>query len=262
MKIATLAIRLESFGVPLAQAVVLAGQTGAAAITFDAVGELAPHRLSQTGRREIRHLLSSRGLRLAAIGFPTRFGYDDVTRLDDRRQGTCAALKFAFELGAPLVINQLGKVPDSLETVPAQAMIDALRRIAEEGDRVGAHLSVRAGSQAPEKLSDFLKAISPYGLFVHLEPAALMVNGHPPADAARMLLDRVGSVQAKDAMRSLQHAAGFRELPVGRGEVDWKELRATLAEIDFRGPVIIEQEVGELDQRVEQITAAVRTLTQ
>ncbi len=50
---------LKALGVPLRRALADAQKIGAAGVEIDAVGPLAPQTLSQTGRRELRHLLRS-----------------------------------------------------------------------------------------------------------------------------------------------------------------------------------------------------------
>ena len=50
-------VRLESLGLPLRRALSEASRLGVAGVQMDAVGDLSPTRLSETGRREFRHLL-------------------------------------------------------------------------------------------------------------------------------------------------------------------------------------------------------------
>ena len=53
----TIGVRLESLGLPLPPALDEAARLGVGGVQIDAVGDLSPDRLSQTGRRELRHLL-------------------------------------------------------------------------------------------------------------------------------------------------------------------------------------------------------------
>ena len=52
-----IAVRLESLGLPLRRALFEAGRMGVAGIQVDAVGDLSPNQLSETGRREFRNIL-------------------------------------------------------------------------------------------------------------------------------------------------------------------------------------------------------------
>ena len=71
-----LGVRLESFGIPLRRALTIAGRLGVHGVQVDAVDELSPKNLSETGRREFRHLLRAHNLELTAIGCPLRRGLD------------------------------------------------------------------------------------------------------------------------------------------------------------------------------------------
>src|SRR5436305_2884221 len=59
-----LAVRLESLGLPLRRALFEAGRMGVAGIQVDAVGDLSPNQLSETGRREFRHMLRAHNVEL------------------------------------------------------------------------------------------------------------------------------------------------------------------------------------------------------
>jgi len=69
-------IRLESLGLPLRKGLDQAVRMGAAGVQIDAIGDLLPDRLSQTGRREFVNLLRSLNLELAALNCFLRRGLD------------------------------------------------------------------------------------------------------------------------------------------------------------------------------------------
>src|SRR6266704_162185 len=69
-------IHLESLGLPLRKALQQASRLGVGGVQVDAVGDLSPTRLSETGRREFRHMLRAYNLELTAVGCPLRRGLD------------------------------------------------------------------------------------------------------------------------------------------------------------------------------------------
>src|SRR5262249_43376905 len=71
-------ICLESLSLPLRRALAEAVRAGATGLQIDAVGELSPNKLSQTGRREFRNLLRSHDLELSALNCPLRRGLDSA----------------------------------------------------------------------------------------------------------------------------------------------------------------------------------------
>ena len=95
-----LALRLDP-DQPAREQVYEAARLGARGVVLDAAAELAPHRLSDTGRREIRHLLKSVELRLVALSLPTRRPFDTHDQLDERIRRADATFAIAYELGQP-----------------------------------------------------------------------------------------------------------------------------------------------------------------
>ena len=70
-----LAACLESLGLPLRRGLQEVERMGVTGVQVDAVGDLAPRALSQTGRREFLHLLRAHNLELAALGCPVEFAF-------------------------------------------------------------------------------------------------------------------------------------------------------------------------------------------
>ena len=52
---------------PVRDQILEAAQIGARGVVLDASGELAPHRVGATGRRELRHVLRTTELALVAL---------------------------------------------------------------------------------------------------------------------------------------------------------------------------------------------------
>ena len=78
-----LGIRLEPSR-SIREQVRAAATFGAKGVVLDAIGDLAPDRLTETGRRELRHLLRSVEMSLVALSLPTKRPFDTIDQLDDR----------------------------------------------------------------------------------------------------------------------------------------------------------------------------------
>src|SRR5436853_6989341 len=89
----------RSLGLPLRAALEEVRRLGVGGIELPTVGELAPDNLSQTGRRELRHLLKSHGLELTALNCPLRHGLDTAENLQPRIEHVQKALTLSFDLG-------------------------------------------------------------------------------------------------------------------------------------------------------------------
>ena len=87
-----------------------AARLGARGVVVDAIGDLAPHRLGETGRRELRHILRTVELSLVGLSLPTRRPFDTTDQLDDRIRRADAAFAMAYELGTTIVLARAGAV--------------------------------------------------------------------------------------------------------------------------------------------------------
>src|SRR5580704_13292383 len=157
------AVQTRSVGLPLKRLLPLARQWGACAVELDGRGEAKPDELSQTGRRQLRKLFDDYELRVAAIGFRTRRGYDVTDDLERRVEATKAAMTLAYELGASWVVNQVGRVPEKPDEPRWQTLIEALTDLGNYGQRAGALLAAETGSEPGGDLARLLAAL-PHGL--------------------------------------------------------------------------------------------------
>src|SRR5262249_29585694 len=135
-------LRLNPAG-SIREQILEAARLGARGVVLDAVGDLAPDRLSETGRREIRHLLRSGEVALTALHLPTRRPFDTLDQLDDRLRRADRAFALAYELGTTLVLARVGALPP--ESGPASArrevFLSALHELAQQADHRGVRLA-------------------------------------------------------------------------------------------------------------------------
>ena len=96
-------IQTRSLRQPLRQALRTAARLGADGVEIDARTELRPGELSRTGLREFHKLLDDLNLRVSAVAFPTRRGYDVPDDLERRVLATQAAMRFAATLRTDVV---------------------------------------------------------------------------------------------------------------------------------------------------------------
>lgn len=247
-------IRLESLGLPLRRSLQEAQKLGVGGVQVDAVGDLAPGALSQTGRREFRNLLRAHSVELTALGCPLRHSLDVAEQQQDRIDHIKNVLTLSYDLGARLVVVQAGPVPEK----PAESrMTEALYALGQFGDRIGATLALETGLESGDVLRDFLARFDTGGLGVNLDPANLLMNGFDPYAATRALHGRVRHVHAKDA-RTASASRTSQEVPLGHGDLDFMQLAGVLEEIEYRGWWTIERESG--DSRLADVAAGVSFL--
>lgn len=246
------AVQLKSVPLPFAKALPWLREAGAKAIEIDARGELRPGSLSETGTRQIRKLLDDAELKVAAIEFHTRRGYGTTADLDRRVEATKAAMKMARQFGCDLVVNQVGQVPQDLNSPEGQTLIEVLRDLGLHSQHAGAWLAAETGSESGADLKRLIDALPHGSLFATLDPGNLMVNGFSAREAAEALGDSIRHVYAKDAVRDFGRGRAS-EVQLGRGAVDWPELIGLLEAQGYRGYLSIKREhSGDALVEIEQ----------
>jgi sugar phosphate isomerase/epimerase len=248
---------LESLGLPLRRALQEAERLGVLGVQVDAVGDLSAAALSQTGRREFRHLLRAHNLELTALGCPLRRGLDTAENQEGRIDHIKRVMSLSFDLGPRVVVVQAGRVPESAEDPRAGLMTEALWALGGHGDKVGAVLALETGLESGQALRAFLDRFDTAGLGVNFDPANLLMNGFDPTDGLRALRGKVVHAHAKDA-RAGKASRAAQEVPLGHGDIDWMELLGVFEEVEYWGWLDVEREVG--DNRVADVAAGVAFL--
>jgi sugar phosphate isomerase/epimerase len=236
-------VRLESLGLPVRRGLEEAERLGAVGVQLDAVGDLSPDNLEQTGRRELRHLLRAHNLELTALGCPLRHGLDLARDQEPRIDRVRKVMTLSFDLGARVTIVQAGKVHEEAGDARTALLSEALRALGAHGDRTGTVLALETGLESGDVLRRFLDRFDTGGLGVNLDPANMLINGFDPYASARTLHDRIVHTHARDA-RSAGPSRAAQEVPLGHGDIDWMQFLGVLEEIDYHGWLTVEQEVG------------------
>ena len=187
-----------------------AAAMGAKGVILDAAGVLAPDRLGETGRRDLAHTLRSVQVPLIALNLPTRRAFDSFDDLDVRLARADRAFAMAYELGARLVVAQVGNVPP--EDDPRRpAFLHALTELGKRAEHRGVRLGVEVADPGPS-LGEVVQAIDHPGLGVSFDPSPVLRSGHDPASivvalGALIIHAYTGAAAASPRSRTLDVAA-------------------------------------------------------
>ncbi len=237
------------------QALTTAARLGAAGVEFDARNELRPGEISQTGLRELQKLLDDRNLRVSAIAYPTRRGFDVADDLDRRVAGTREALRFAANFRCEVVIIRVGRVPPESDMPAFNRQVEALTALGVFGERLGVRLAIQTADASPPELLRLIHALPSESTGIDLHPTGLIIAGHTPQEAVEILGPHVLHVHACDAVRDIATRSAV-EVELGRGAADFPNLLGHLTEFDYRGWVTIERRdsansIAEIENAVE-----------
>ncbi len=236
-------IQLTSLNQPFKKALHTAARLGAQGVEISARHHIRPGELSRTAIRQIRKMLDDLNMRICAVSFRTRRGYQVAEDLDQRIEATKRAMTMAYELGAPVVVNQVGRVPDD-EGPDWDRLVQSLEDLGRYGQHVGAVLAAETGTESGENLAKLLETVENGMIAVNFDPGNLIINDFSPSESLKALGKYVMHVHAKDGVRDLAQGRGI-EVPLGRGSAEFPLLMAQLEEHQYRGYFTIERENSE-----------------
>ncbi len=250
-------VRLASLRQPLKKALHTAAQLGAEAVEIDARGELKPSELSQTGIRHLLKMLENLNLRVCAVGFATRRGYEVAEDLDRRIDATKAAMRMAFSLGAGSVVNQIGRLPGENETSSWATITQSLTDLGQFGQHVGAMLAAETGATTLEEWQRLLDAVPVNSFHLCLNPGESVMHGQNPEELVAGVPTPIGHVRISDGARDLARGRGV-QVPIGRGSVDFPAVLASLEQHGYRGYLCVVRD--ECEEPVEDIANGIQYL--
>lgn len=235
---------------------------GVTGIKLAAVRDLAPEQLSQTGRRELRHLLRAHNLELVALDCPLRHGLDVAEDLEPRLDHIKQVMSLSYDLGPRIVTIEAGQIPEgdsAEEQTRLRLLSEALADLGAHGDRVGSTLALETGLESGATLNRFLDRFDTGSLGISFDPANLLMNGFQPLEDLQALHRRIVQVQAKDARRHTASRSAM-EVPLGHGELDWMALLTALDEVGFSGWVVVQRDNATSLPDISQGVALLRRL--
>ncbi|MEM7811964.1 MAG: sugar phosphate isomerase/epimerase [Planctomycetota bacterium] len=251
-----IAIPTRLFAVPLAEAIEQAATAGVQGIAIDLRRDLPPD-LSDSGVRELRHMIGEFGLEIATTEFPLRHRLTERDHLDERVAGLLRGIETAASLGAKSITIPVGRLPRLDDAAKSEA--DLFREIVGDLSARGDHIVVTPVVRPADSDLDQIAAAvdgfehAPVGL--ELDVAALTLFDQSVDGAVRRFHDRLELIRVRDATRAGD--GSVVETSVGRGEVDWPAAVAALAEVGYTGWQLVDHH----DVGPQAVVEAVRAIT-
>lgn len=249
-----LSLSVASLRLPLPRGLETASRLGVYGVEIDARNQLNPREFSQTGLRQLRKMLDDLNLRVVSLAFPTRRGYQIAEDLERRVDATKEVQRLAWDLGCRWVVNHIGRIPEDADDPARTLLAEALLDLERHGDRVGAYLLARTGSEPGPRMARLFDELGLHGTGVDFDPGGLIAGGFSVEEALVAVGSRVRHVHCRDATFDRVAHRGM-QTQLGRGSVDLESLLGRLEEFDYRGAFCLEP-TGALDAE-EEASAAV-----
>ena len=225
-------------------------------------GENAPEQLVGQKRKDLLQFVKDHGLVFSAICGDLGMGFGDAARNPELIDRSKRIMELAKELECDIVTTHIGVVPADPGHPRYGIMQQACFELAQYADTMGSHFAIETGPETAQTLKRFLDSLGSTGVAVNLDPANLvMVTGDDPVAAVYTLKDYIVHTHAKDGIKLLDRdpeiiygiidhggwdqEPAFREVPLGRGGVDFPGWLKALEDIGYRGFLTIERECGE-----------------
>ena len=166
------------------------------------------------------------------------------------------ASDFAKQCGIPAVQTHCGFIPENPNVPVYKETIAAMRDIVGYCKNNGQNFRYETGQETPITLVRAIQDIGFDNQGVNFDLANLILYGKAnPVDAIELLAPYVQGIHAKDGLFPTNPKELGKEVPIGKGRVDFPRIIARLKEIDYRGAVTIEREISG-PQQVEDVRAA------
>jgi sugar phosphate isomerase/epimerase len=191
-------------------------------------------------------------------------GFVPIETRQEREQRTKRLSDFAAALGVGSIACHIGCVPEDPGHPDYVAVREMVRRVCDHAARRGQTFALETGQESPGVLSRFLNDLDRPNVRINFDPANMIFYGTgEPIAALRELAPNVVSVHCKDAWGPPANVPGAlgTERPLGEGSVGIERFVQTLREIGFRGPLNIEREAENQQERLSDMRKAVQLLT-
>jgi sugar phosphate isomerase/epimerase len=187
-------------------------------------------------------------------------GFGDPATRPERIERFKWALDRTKALGLSDIMLHAGFIPEpgSPERKP---FLDTLAKVSDLAKPKGVTVAFETGQETADLLRLTLNELKCPNVKVNFDPAnMLLYDMGDPIRAVEILGPDIRSVHVKDANRPTVKGNWGEEVPLGKGQANIKQFVQTLKKVGYKGPLCIEREVGDQQQRIADIEHGIKFL--
>lgn len=180
-----------------------------------------------------------------------------------REKRTYEVSEFARMLGVKSIACHIGCVPEDQSDPDYIGVRDLVRRVCDYAAKHGQTFALETGQEPAKILLEFIQDVDRPNLRINFDPANMILYGSgDPIEALKVVGQLVVSVHAKDGDWPPAGVAGAlgKERPLGQGAVGMERFVAALKEIGYTGPLNVEREVEDQQERLRDIRGGLELL--
>ncbi len=233
---------------------------------YATTGEFSAETLTAEDKAKYKDLLKKENLVVSALcGDMGGYGFEIEKDNAERIEKTKRIIDLAVEFGTSVVTTHIGVIPEDKSNPRYNVMLSALTECGIYAKEKGVTLAIETGPEKAKTLLAFLQDTKG-GVGVNLDPANFtMVTGQDAVEAVYLLKDYIVHTHLKDGkmldpnqdptdvyhafavggVDALNACEGFKELPIGEGDVDWVNYIKALNDIGYDGFLTVERETGD-----------------
>jgi sugar phosphate isomerase/epimerase len=187
-------------------------------------------------------------------------GFGNPATRAERLQRFAWALDRTLALGLRDMMLHAGFLPEPGDP-DRKPFLDTLTRASDMARAKGITIAFETGQETADLLRLTLDELKCPSIKINFDPAnMLLYDKGDPIRAVEILGPDIRSVHVKDAIRTKTPGTWGEEVPLGQGQANIKLFVQTLKKVGYRGPLCIEREVGDQEQRVADIAHGIRYL--
>jgi sugar phosphate isomerase/epimerase len=185
-------------------------------------------------------------------------GFGDPALRPERIERLKWALDRTRELGLTDLMLHAGFLPEVGD--PARKpFLDTLAQVGQLAAEKGITVAFETGQESSALLRRTLDDLKCPNLKVNFDPAnMLLYDKDDPISAVERLAPDIRTVHVKDANRPKVPGTWGEEVPLGQGQTDTRNFLLALKKVGYTGPLFIEREVGDQQQRFRDIEHGVK----
>ncbi len=192
---------------------------------------------------------------------PRTVGFVPVEHRERRYKILDECAEFASRIGVKKVVTHFGFIPENQDDPNYPGVVKAAQKVAEICATHGVTFMFETGEESPTTLLRLLEDADRPNLAVNLDMGNLVLYGKgEPCGAIDVLKDRIICSDAKDGFYPTGGRILGKEVTIGQGRVDFKEVVRRFMEIGYSGSIMIEREASTIDKRIEGILTGKKIL--
>jgi L-ribulose-5-phosphate 3-epimerase len=185
-------------------------------------------------------------------------GFGDPATRPERLECFKWGLKRTKDLGLSDLTLHAGTIPE-VGDAERKPYLDTLGTVSQLAAEVGVTVAFETGQETSTLLRRTLDDLKCPNLKVNFDPAnMLMYDQDDPLKALELLAPDIRSVHVKDADRPTVKGTWGKEVPLGTGQTNTAAFIRALKKIGYRGPLCIEREVGNQQERFRDIEHGIK----